>query len=211
MNWVRSWARVATTFGLCAAFALAACDDDDCDGGDCVCAEGASCEFACDEPPCHVVCEGDNDECKGTCGNGDCTCGSGSDCRFACKVSPCHVDCNGDSCSGTCANGDCSCARGGSCDFRCSKGPCHVECAGDNDHCSGTCANGTCHCGAGSHCDFTCADHNCHVECEAGATCTLACPDGSPGTQGCSIDTCGAGEATLCADGSMACGVPCSS
>jgi hypothetical protein len=151
-----------------------ACDDDDCDGGNCVCASGASCEFACEEPPCHVVCKGDNDECKGTCGNGDCTCGEGSDCDFACKVSPCHVDC-----------------------------------AGDNAACSGTCSNGTCRCGPGSHCDFTCADHNCHVECDAGATCTLACPDGSPGTQGCSIDACAAGEATLCADGTLACGVAC--
>jgi hypothetical protein len=206
------FARVATAFALFVPVVLlSACDDDDCDDGTCVCASGESCEFACEEPPCHVDCVGDNDECKGTCGNGDCTCGEGSDCQFSCKTSPCHVDCNGDSCSGTCANGNCSCGRGGSCDFRCSKGPCHVNCEGDNSSCSGTCENGTCRCGPDSHCDFVCADNNCHVECEAGSTCTLACPDGSPGTQGCLIDTCAAGEPTLCMGGTIACGVPCPS
>jgi hypothetical protein len=202
--------RLALGFALVVPWlAFAGCDDDDCDDGTCVCASGSSCEFECDEPPCHVDCKGNNDSCKGACGNGDCTCGKGSDCDFSCVQSPCHVDCNGDSCSGTCANGDCSCARGGSCDFRCSKGPCHVDCAGDNPNCDGTCSNGTCHCGPDSHCNFTCADHNCHVECEAGSTCTLSCPDGEPGTQGCLIDTCAAGEPVVCADGTIACGVAC--
>jgi hypothetical protein len=202
--------RFATTLILLAhAVAVVACDDDDCEDGTCVCASGASCEFECEEPPCHVDCKGNNDECTGACGNGTCTCGSESNCDFACRASPCHVDCNGDSCTGTCANGECSCDRGGSCSFECSKGPCHVDCAGDNSHCSGTCENGTCHCGPDSHCEFTCADNNCHVMCEAGATCTLSCPGGSPETQGCLIDTCAAGDSTQCDDGTIRCGTPC--
>src|SRR6185503_101648 len=81
-------ARFATAFLLFAPLAaVAACDDDDCENGQCVCASGESCDFACEEPPCHVVCKGDNDECSGACANGDCTCGSGSNCDFTCKAS----------------------------------------------------------------------------------------------------------------------------
>jgi hypothetical protein len=33
------------------------CDgSEDCSNGECLCEAGASCEFTCDAPPCHVIC-----------------------------------------------------------------------------------------------------------------------------------------------------------
>ncbi|HEU5072656.1 MAG TPA: hypothetical protein VFU02_00750, partial [Polyangiaceae bacterium] len=111
-------------------------------------------------------------------------------------------------CTGECANGDCRCAAGAACEFSCLAPPCHLTCEGDNPSCEGDCANGTCTCAGGSECAFTCLDHNCGVVCEAGSACTLTCPEGTPGTQGCDID-CGAGSVSSCADGTLACGMPC--
>ncbi|MEM9454085.1 MAG: hypothetical protein AAGF11_07890 [Myxococcota bacterium] len=171
----------------------------DCSNGDCVCEVGASCDFECEAPPCHVDCAGDNPECVAACGNGDCRCGAGSTCTFECQSPPCHVDCEAQTeCRGTCANGDCTCVAGSRCDFACDAGPCHVTCEGGHDLCAGVCANGTCRCGVDSRCDFECMDANCPVVCEAGSICTLRCPGGQIGQQGCRFDTCAAGEPTRC-------------
>jgi hypothetical protein len=190
---------------------VTSCDDDDeCDGGTCVCDDGEGCSFTCDAPPCTAICEGDNPHCDAECGNGECSCGRDSDCRFECHSPPCHVDCAADSsCSGTCANGDCECANGARCSFECMAGPCHVNCEGNNPTCDGTCANGTCRCGSGSTCRFACSDDNCHVECESGAGCLLDCPEGDGGA-GCTFSLCAAGTPTVCPGGKLvACGRAC--
>lgn len=190
------------------------CVTADCSNGACVCPPGASCEFECDAPPCHVECEGDNPECEGSCANGDCNCGPGSNCEFECDAPPCHVECEpGSDCVGDCANGNCTCELGSSCAFGCDAGPCHVDCVGDNPSCDGTCANGSCTCGPNSACAFICSDHNCGVNCGEGSSCVLTCPTGDAGGQGCRFDSCAAGEPTLCPDGlSLVCGdAPCPS
>lgn len=207
----RSLVRVrvlAVLLGVVSALGSGCDDDDDCSDGSCVCDSGESCEFDCPSPPCTVHCEGDNDECSGTCANGDCSCGDDSHCAFRCGAPPCHVACDGAFCSGTCANGDCRCGIRSACSFSCLSPPCHVSCEGQNPSCAGSCANGNCTCAAGSECAFTCLDHNCGVICEAGSRCTLTCPEGTPGTQGCEID-CAAGSAVSCPNGSLACGMPC--
>jgi hypothetical protein len=189
--------------------ALAACDDDVCVDGTCVCEAGESCEFGCDAPPCHATCEGDNPSCEGECANGSCTCGPNSDCDFHCVAPPCHLDCDeGSTCRGECANGNCSCATGAECHFACNAPPCHVACEGNNPSCTGVCANGSCTCGAGSSCEFDCASGPCHASCEG--TCLVHCPPGTAGTQNCDISSCAAGEAVVCESGAVtACGVPC--
>jgi hypothetical protein len=198
-------------FALASALAAGCDDDDDCPDGTCVCDAGDSCDFDCLAPPCTVACEGDNDACTGTCANGNCSCGDDSRCAFRCGSPPCHVECDGaSSCTGACANGECRCGAGSACAFSCLASPCHVACEGQNPSCVGTCANGSCTCAAGSVCAFTCLDHNCGVTCEAGSSCTLSCPEGNPGTQGCNID-CEAGSVVSCADGSLACGRACPS
>jgi hypothetical protein len=196
---------------LCLLFAasLPSCDDDECDGGNCVCEEGESCTLSCPAPPCHAVCAGDNPSCNAVCANGECGCGTGSHCNFACQSPPCHVNCApGTTCSGVCANGDCECGVGSSCSFTCASGPCHVLCAGGNPSCNGQCSDGTCRCEAGGSCRFVCLDANCHVECAPGATCLLDCPDGNAST-GCDFSECAAGQ-TTCSGGLVAsCGAPC--
>jgi len=183
----------------------------DCSNGECVCEAGASCDFECVAPPCTVECVGDNPECVAACGNGECRCGAGSACAFECQSPPCHVDCQADTeCSGTCANGDCTCAVGSRCEFACDAGPCHVTCEGEHERCAGACANGTCRCGPNSRCDFACNDANCPVECEAGSTCTLRCPGGTVGEQGCRFTSCAAGEPVVCEGGELlVCGATC--
>lgn len=199
----------AVILAFIVGFACAA--HDDCSNGTCVCPVGASCDFDCASPPCHVDCDGDNPQCDGTCGNGECTCREASTCSFECHSPPCHVSCGpATDCSGTCANGGCSCARGSSCSFDCQSGPCHVTCEGDNPRCDGTCANGTCTCGDDSICEFSCLDANCVATCGEGSACTLHCPGGTPGAQGCSFSECPSGEPTVCDDGeTIVCGTPC--
>ncbi len=200
-------------FTLLAAGAALGCDDDDdagpCRNGECICSEGSNCEIWCDAPPCHVLCEGNNDACDAECANGDCVCGSDSHCDFACAAPPCHVQCDEHtSCTGECANGTCLCESGSTCDFECDTGPCHVECEGDTE-CSGTCRNNSCVCGPGSTCSFSCGDHNCTTECGPGASCLLECPEGAPNTQGCNFDSCD-GTPIVCPDGkTVACNAEC--
>jgi hypothetical protein len=203
--WVLGW---SSAFGVGLACSHGPAD---CSNGTCVCEAGASCEFECEAPPCHIDCAGDNEDCHGVCGNGECTCGDESHCDFACHSPPCHVACgHGSECAGTCANGSCSCAAGSTCDFECQSGPCHVLCQGDHPHCDGTCANGTCACGPDSACAFECLDANCTATCAAGSACSLRCPGGSPGAQGCSFTSCAAGPATVCDDGeTIVCGTTC--
>ena len=143
-----------------------------------------------------------------TCANGTCVCEAEAECDLPCDAPPCHLDClEGSTCEGQCANGDCACAPGATCAFSCHAPPCHVECAGDNPSCDGACANGQCTCGPASTCAFTCDAPPCHADCEAGATCSLTCPDGIDGN--CSLDRCDAAPMT-CPDGITAvCGLPC--
>ncbi|MEM7151939.1 MAG: hypothetical protein AAF799_03810 [Myxococcota bacterium] len=173
----------------------------DCSGGTCVCEPGASCDLECEAPPCTVECAGDNPECVAACGNGECHCGQGSNCDFECQSPPCHVDCQAETeCRGACANGECTCTRGSQCDFSCDAGPCHVTCEGEHAGCNGVCANGTCSCGPNSRCDFECLDANCSVLCEEGSVCTLRCPGGEPGEQGCRFDVCHGAEPVSCGE-----------
>lgn len=198
------------TLGFLWLALAASCHEDagHCDGGECVCPPGASCELECDAPPCHVLCAEDNPRCEATCGNGDCVCGPGSNCDFVCHSPPCHVDCAPDAdCFATCGNGECTCAAGSACAFTCDAGPCHVQCEGDHPHCDGQCANGTCTCGPNSSCAFECLDANCHTYCEAGSECLLRCSQPSSGVQGCQFDRCAAGVPELCPDGiTLRCG-----
>ena len=182
-----------------------------CQNGVCVCAEGDNCDMECVAPPCEATCVGDGTVCDGVCGNSSCNCGPGAVCDFECHSAPCHVNCdNGDFCSGVCANGSCNCSTGSTCSFDCLSGPCLVNCEGNNPHCDGVAANGTSTCGPGSTCNFGCLDDDCHIVCEAGATCTLNCPNGNAGIQGCSFSTCAAGEPIVCEGGFYTtCGTPC--
>ena len=189
------------------------CHTGDCSNGECACPTGASCDFECASPPCHVDCEGNNSQCTGICGNGECTCGQGSQCDFECHSPPCHVTCERDTvCTGTCGNGDCTCGQGSECAFTCTSGPCHVACEGGNRSCSGECANGTCTCGSNSECSFVCIDGDCAIDCAANSSCVLTCQVGEPGAQGCRFSACGAGEPVLCPDGNtLVCGAECPS
>jgi hypothetical protein len=194
---------------------LAACGDDDffpCHDGSCFCAPGERCAIPCAAPPCHVECVRDNELCAGECANGSCTCGPRSRCDFDCQSPPCHVRCDrGSSCRGTCENGSCTCELGASCELTCGSGPCHASCAGDNALCTAECQNGSCSCGPRSECHLTCLDHHCSASCAAGSRCTLTCPQGRAGEDGCDWDSCAAG-ATVCPDGTtIACGAPCPS
>jgi hypothetical protein len=145
------------------------------------------------------------------CANATCVCGPGAECDLGCGAPPCHISCGqGSQCSGTCANGTCSCDPGAECNFDCASGPCHVQCAGDNPTCDGVCANGSCVCGPHSNCHFSCLDHNCHASCAPGSSCTLDCPQGNAGKQGCDFSACAAGAPVMCANGTtLACGAPC--
>lgn len=204
-----SWAWALGRFLGPIAFALSvlavvACSvESDCENEACICAEGATCDFNCVAPPCHVECR-KNSDCTGQCANGACKCASDSACSFGCGAPPCHVDCSSHTdCEGTCANGNCSCGSDATCNFECQSGPCHVDC-GARSKCTGECSNGTCDCGTDGRCEFTCKDGNCKTRCPSGAQCLLTCNGGGA----CKFDTC-AGGVTECADGRLACNRPC--
>jgi hypothetical protein len=181
-----------------------------CKNGVCTCKAGQDCDIDCEAPPCHIVCEDPGTHCDAVCGNGDCTCKPGSECDFTCHSPPCHVTCHEDTlCTGVCANGDCTCGAGSVCDFDCMAGPCHVHCEGDHESCSGVCANGSCTCGANSSCRFGCLDGNCKTHCLSGSSCVLDCRQGEAGGEGCSFDTCAAGEAEVCPGNIVVCGTAC--
>ncbi len=178
--------------------------EEDCENQACICAEGATCDFDCVAPPCHIECR-EGSDCTGQCANGSCQCASDSNCSFGCDAPPCHVDCgSGANCDGTCANGDCSCGADSECHFGCQAGPCHVEC-GARSTCTGECSNGTCECGPDGRCEFTCKDGNCKTQCPAGAQCLLTC---SAGGDKCKFDSC-SGSVTECPDGRLACNRAC--
>jgi hypothetical protein len=183
---------------------LAACSvESDCKNQACVCDEGATCDFDCVAPPCHIECRAHTD-CSGQCANGSCKCASNSNCAFGCDAPPCHVNCAANTdCSGTCANGECSCGSDSACDFNCQAGPCHVEC-GARSTCNGECSNGNCECGTDGKCDFTCKEGNCKTICPSGAQCLLTCNGGGD----CKFDTC-SGAVTECTNGSLACNRAC--
>lgn len=186
-------------------------NDQDCVNGVCTCEHGADCDIECKAPPCHAICMDKGTYCEAECGNGDCICEPKSKCDFYCYSPPCHVHCNGNShCSGECANGDCNCSSGSNCTFNCLAGPCHVNCDGNHEMCDGVCANGSCNCGPNSSCSFSCLDSDCKASCASGSACTLECPDGNPGKDGCRFDYCAAGDAQICPDGRhTVCGTPC--
>ncbi len=201
----------AALAGAFLVLTLVGCDDDGpggCRGGTCTCFAGEACDVPCDEPPCTLVCEGNNPDCRGECANGDCLCGAGSSCDFACTAPPCHADCGqNSSCGAECANGDCSCGPGASCTFSCNASPCHVACE-QNSTCNAECANGSCVCAAGASCTFTCLDHDCTAECGQNASCSLTC-ENAPNTQGCSFNSC-TGTPTVCPDGkTVVCNTSC--
>src|SRR5690606_13162741 len=82
---------VGITFAL--GVVAAACSvESDCENEACICAEGATCDFNCVAPPCHVECR-KNSDCTGQCANGACKCASDSACSFGCGAPPCHVEC----------------------------------------------------------------------------------------------------------------------
>lgn len=199
----------AAMAGLLGITLLPACSvESDCENEACVCAEGATCDFDCVAPPCHVECR-EHSDCTGQCANGECACASDAVCTFGCDAPPCHVNCANDSnCGGTCANGSCNCGAGSDCQFECQSGPCHVSC-GAGSACSGECSNGTCSCGNDGKCSFTCKDNNCKTICPSGAECLLTCPNGNAGEGNCKFDTC-SGGVMECADGkTLACNRAC--
>jgi hypothetical protein len=172
----RSAALVVALLAVALVLACGHHESGDCSNGTCVCAAGASCDFSCDSPPCHVDCAA-GATCSGTCANGDCTCEMGASCSFACGAPPCHVTCEGSNpaCDGTCANGTCTCAAGSACRFACASGPCHTVCPAGAS-CVVVCPNAGV---AGTQdCDIVSCGAGSPVICPDGlaVTCGAACP-----------------------------------
>jgi hypothetical protein len=118
------------------------------------------------------------------------------------------VDCGGEdpatAASCVCLDSECACPSDRQCGLSCDS--CRLRCRGDG-RCDFSVGDGSsAECSSGGACYVTCTGGTCVVECSSKLGCTLACaPDTS-----CSltIGDCPA-QVENCADGSLACQLPC--